>query len=186
MKYLYFALIAILASCSSPKTEITNCYILDLEIKSHDDPDNKIMSYYKTNLFVEIANINQLLRFEDSSRVAFFFQPSANDSTKRKFTYKVKEGIIKTNNYQWDLIALVDNDKKEENIQYWLKSYNKYRKQVGHLDFAHWTANSTQFTSGRIDCDTTLHMILDNGKEDRIFVVDETGKNKLKFKKIKE
>ncbi len=146
---------------------------------SFNDPNNKLLNYYKTNSFVEIIDTNQLLRFEKPERIAHFFQPSTTDPTQRKYTYKVKEAVIKTANYQWDLLVLIDNDKKEENIGYWLKSYSNDRKQVGHLDFAFWSAGREFFSSGRIDCDSSLHMILNDRKEHRIFKTDEMGKNNL-------
>jgi hypothetical protein len=179
-KLFYLSAVLILASCSISRTHNCEGRILDLEMNSYNDPENKLMNYYKMNSFVEIRDTNQLLRFEEPRRVAYFFQPSSVDSTKRRFTYKVKEAIIRTDNYQWDLLAKVDNDKKEENIVYFLKSYDNNRKQVGHLDFAGWSADNQWFWSGRVDCDSTLHMILDNGKEHRIFKTDETGKNILK------
>ena len=168
-----------MTGCSSPKTDNCKGQILDLEMSSFDDTNNKLLDYYKANTFVEITDTSQLLKFEEPSRISYFFQPSTIDSTKRKFTYKVKESIIKTENYQWDLLVLVDNDQKMENVYYWLKSYDNNRKQVGHLDFASWSGDKRHFTSGRVDCDSTLHMILNNGKEHRIFTTDQTGKNSL-------
>jgi hypothetical protein len=177
-RLLFIPVILILTSCSSPKTDNCKGQILNLEMSSVDDPNNKLLDYYRTNSFVTITDTNQLLRFEKPGRIAHLFQPSAIDSTRRKYTYKVKEGVIKTANYQWDLLAQVDNDKKVDNIKYWLKSYDKSRKQIDHLDFAGWSADLEWFFSGRIDCDSTLHIILKDGK-DRIFKTDETGKNNL-------
>ena len=178
-RLFYISTIIILTSCSTQKTENCKGQILDLEMTSFNDPDNKLLNYYKTNSFVEIVDTNQLLRYEEPRRIAHFFQRSTNDSTKRKYTYKVKEAIIKTANYQWDLLVLIDNDKTVENIGYWLKSYDNNRKQVGHLDFAYWSADKEWFSSGRIDCDSTLHMILNDRNEHRVFKTDETGKNNL-------
>ena len=148
-------------------------------MNSFDEPNNKLIEYYKSNSFVEIKDTLQLLRFEEPDRISFYFEKSIIDSTKRKYTYKVKEAIIKTDKYQWDLLALIDNDQIEENIIYWLKSYNNNRKQIGHLDFAFWSGKNKSFSSGRIDCDSTLHMIMNKGKEDRVFKTDDTGKNNL-------
>ena len=178
-RLFYISTVIILTGCSTPKTDNCKGQILDLEMSSFNDSSNKLLDYYKANSFVEIIDTNQLLRFEEPRRIAHFFQLSTIDSTKRKYTYKVKEAIIKTDNYQWDLLVQVDNDKKMDNIKYWLKSYDNSRKQIGHLDFAGWSADKEWFFSGRIDCDSTLHMILNNGKEDRRFKTDETGKNNL-------
>ena len=126
-----------------------------------------------------ITDTNQLLRYEAPNRIAHFFQPSAIDSTKRKYAYKAKEAIIKTVNYQWDLLVLVDNDRDVENIKYWLKSYDYNRNQVGHLDFAGWSADKEWFLYGRIDCDSTLHIIRNDGNKHLILKTDETGNNIL-------
>jgi hypothetical protein len=176
---IYLSTVLILTGCSTPNTDNCKGEILDLEMTSFYDTNNKLLSYYKANSFIEIKDTNQLLRYEEPSRIAYFFQPSIIDSTKRKYTYKVKEAIIKTANYQWDLLVQIDNDKKVENIGYWLKSYDNNRIQVGHLDFAFWSADKEWFSSGRIDCDSSLHMILNDRNEHRIFKTDETGDNYL-------
>lgn len=178
-RLFYISTFIVFTSCSTQKTDNCKGQIIDLEMTSFNDQNNKILNYYKTNSFVEILDTNQLLRYYEPRRMTHFFQRSTTDSTKRKYTYKVKEAIIKTANYQWDLLVQVDNDKKMDNIKYWLKSYDNSRKQIGHLDFAGWSADKEWFFSGRIDCDSTLHMILNNGKEDRLFKTDETGKNYL-------
>lgn len=146
-------------------------------MRSHDEPVNKILAYYESHPFVEIKDTAELLRFEEPGRIGHFFQASEVDSTRRKFTYSVIEGLIKTGTYQWDLLALVDEDLGSANIKYWLKSYDSERNQVGHLDFAYWS--SAGFGSGRIDCDSTLHMILNDQNEERIFRTDSKGKNHL-------
>jgi hypothetical protein len=179
-RQLYISTLIILIGCSSPKIDNCEGQILDLEMGSFNNANNKLLNYYKTNTFVEIFDTTQLLRYEEPGRISHFFQPSSIDKTKRKYTYKVKEAIIKTTNYQWDLLVLVDNDQKMENVFYWLKSYDNNRKQVGHLDFAGWSGDQKYYSSGRIDCDSTLHMILKNGKEHRIFTIDHSGKNNLK------
>ncbi len=101
MKKLFY--ITILTSCSNKRIDNCKGHILDLEIKSFGNSENKIINYYKTENFLEIIDTNHLLRFEIPRRIAYFFQPSILDSTKRKYTYKVKESIIKTDEYQWDL-----------------------------------------------------------------------------------
>ncbi len=171
--------IIISASCSTPNSDICTGQILNLEMTSFNDPNKRLLEYYKTNTIVEIADTNRLLRYEEPRYIPLFFQRSKIDSTKKKYTYKVKEAIIKTVNYQWDLLVLIDNDKKAENIVYYLKSYNNDRKQVGHLDFAYWSADNEYVSSGRIDCDSTLHMILNNGSEHRVFKTDKMGRNNL-------
>lgn len=168
-----------MTSCFSKNEDICKGQILDFEMNSFDEPNNKLINYYNTNSFVEIKDTFQLLRFEEPDRIPFYFEKSSIDTTKRKYTYKVKEAIIKMDKYQWDLLALIDNDQIGDNIIYWLKSYNNKRKQIGHLDFAFWSTKNKSFSSGRIDCDSTLHMIMDNGKEDRVFKTDDTGKNNL-------
>ena len=178
-RLFYLSSIIVITSCSTPVTDNCKGQILDLEMTSFNDPNNKLLNFYKTNSFIDITDTNQLLRYEEPGRIAHFFQPSTLDSTKRKYTYKVKEAIIKTDKYQWDLLVLIDNDKQVENIGYWLKSYDPNRKQVGHLDFAFWSADKAWFSSGRIDCDSTIHMILNDRNEHRIFKTDETGKNNL-------
>ncbi len=148
-------------------------------MNSSIDAFNKLFKYYETNTFIEIIDTNQLLRYEEPERIAHFFQTSKDDPTRRKYIYKVKEAIIKMPKYQWDLLVQIDTDQEFKNIIYWLKSYDNNRKQIGHLDFAGWTFDNKIFLSGRIDCDSTLHMILKKGKEHRIFKTDETGQNKL-------
>tara|TARA_R110000744_G_C19149149_1_gene539219 strand:+ start:61 stop:624 length:564 start_codon:yes stop_codon:yes gene_type:complete len=175
----YILLFLIFAACTSHEGENCEGKILDLELNSDNDLNNKLFNYYRDNSFIEIKDTIQLLRFEKPRRIAHFFQPSSIDSTKRKYKYKAKEAIIKTKEYQWDLLVQIDNDKEVDNIKYWLKSYDNSRNQIGHLDFAGWSADNEKFHSGRIDCDSTLHMILNNGKEHRIFKIDKTGKNIL-------
>ena len=175
----------VISRCAGPNSDDCAGKILDLEMRSHDEPGNKILTYYKSHPFVEIKDTAELLRFEEPRRVGYFFQASEVDSTRRKFTYSVIEGVIKTDAYQWDLLALVDKDLGSENVKYWLKSYDGDRKQVGHLDFAHWSNDG--FGSGRIDCDSTLHMILNERNEHRVFSIDEHGVNHMiETKKISE
>jgi hypothetical protein len=58
---------------------------------------------------------------------------------------------------------------------------------VGHLDFASWSAGEGELISGRIDCDSTLHLILNERNEHRVFSIDESGVNHLiETKKITE
>jgi hypothetical protein len=178
-KLLYISIFIVLKSCSIQKADDCKVPILNLEMTSFNDSNNRLLNYYKTNSFIEILDTSQLLRYEEPGRIAYFFQRSKNDSTKRRYTYKVKEAIIKTANYQWDLLVLIDNDNNVENIGYWLKSYNNNREQVGHLDFAFWSADKKRFSSGRIDCDSTLHMILNHRNEHRVFKTDDIGKNNL-------
>jgi hypothetical protein len=166
-----------IAGCAGPSADDCTGKILDLEMRSHDEPGNKILAYYKSHPFVVIKDTAELLRFEEPGRIGYFFQASELDTTKRKFTYSVIEGLIKTSAYQWDLLALVDKDLGSENIKYWLKAYDGGRKQVGHLDFAYWSTSG--FGSGRIDCDSTLHMILNDRNEHRVFSIDENGVNHL-------
>src|SRR5688572_29045347 len=103
---IYLLSIIALASCTYNK-KIDDCKgkILDLELTSFGDTNNKLFHYHRTNSFTEIKDTSELLRFEDSTQIAHFFQPSSLDSTKRKITYKVKEGIIKMGEYTWDLIV---------------------------------------------------------------------------------
>ncbi|MBL0045348.1 MAG: hypothetical protein IPP33_13440 [Flavobacteriales bacterium] len=165
-----------ISGCAGPSAD--DCWkILDLEMRSHDEPGNKILNYYKSHPFVETKDTAELLRFEEPRRIGYFFQASEVDPTKRKFTYSVIEGLIRTSTYQWDLLALVDEDLGSENIKYWLKSYDGDRKQVGHLDFAYWSSDG--FGAGRIDCDSTLHLILNERNEHRVFSIDENGVNHL-------
>jgi hypothetical protein len=174
-KNFYLLTFVILTSCTAPKTDSCKGQILDLEMNSFDDTNNKILEYYRSKPFIEITDTNQLLKFYEPRRIAQFIQPSAIDSTKRKYTFKVKEAIFKTKNYQCDLHILIDNDNKNENIKTWLKSYDKSRKQIGHLDFAGWSADKEWFISGRIDCDSTIHVILNEEKEEYIYKTNEIG-----------
>ena len=128
-----------IAGCAGPSADDCTGMILDLEMRSPDEPVNKILAYYESHPFVEIKDTTELLRFEEPGRIGRFFQASDVDSARRKFTYSVIEGLIKTSTYQWDLLALVDKDLESANIKYWLKSYDADRKQVGHLDFAYWS-----------------------------------------------
>lgn len=176
-RLLYIIFLTLFSSClTNDRPDNCEGKILDLVVDSHRVSNNKIVNYAKTNDFITITDTNQLLRFAKPNEISYYFQPSKLDSTKRMFTLKAKEGIIKTANYQWDILLRQDNDEKGESYLFWLKSYDNNRNQVGHLDFAQWTEEG-HYSSGRIDCDTTLHMILKN--EHRIFKVNDEGKNIL-------
>ncbi len=112
------------------------------------------------------------MRFASADEIPFYFQPSKKSYTnERRYSYKVKEGIIRTDKYQVDLLVRKDNDVDGEQLLYWLKSYNPERKQVGHVDFAQGSDKGYSF--GRIDCDTTVHMILSD--QHRIFKISDSG-----------
>ena len=179
MRYLFYISVVIYFFGCSIKTDNCKGKILDFEMNSSIDAFNKLFKYYETNTFTEIIDTNQLLRFEKSDGIAHFFQPSKKDSTTRKYIYKAKEAIIKMPNYQWDLLVQIDTDQEYKNIMYWLKSYDNNRNQIGHIDFAGWTIDYKIFLSGRIDCDSTIHIILKKGKEHRIFKTDDKGRNYL-------
>jgi hypothetical protein len=179
--------VLLLGSCGKPAPSDCSGSILDLEMRSRDEPGNKILNYQKTNAFVLVDDTASLLRYESVGRAGYLMQPSKTDSTKLRFEYSVKEAIIRTDKYQWDVIAVVDKDDPVENIQYWLKAYDQDRKKVGHLDFASWSAGEGELISGRIDCDSTLHLILNERNEHRVFSIDESGVNHLiETKKITE
>jgi hypothetical protein len=172
-----------MAGCANNSNEDCEGEILDLEISSFDDSSNRIIDFLSENKFRSITDSIELIRFEEPNRVSYFFQKSAVDSTKLKFQYLVKEAIIQTEKFQWDLLALVVNDEELENVYYTLKSYSNDREQVGHLDFAHWSGDNKTFVSGRIDCDSSLHMILNQKNEHRVFKTDAEGKNSMIEKK---
>jgi len=180
-------LVMLVSSCSEQPPPDCAGAILDLEMRSQDEPGGKILNYKKTNAFVLVDDTASMLRYEGDGRAGYLMQPSKTDSTRLRFEYSVKEAVIKTNKYQWDLIAVVDRDDPVENIQYWLKAYDEDRRKVGHLDFASWSAGDGELISGRIDCDSTLHLILNERNEHRVFSIEEEGANHLiETKKIAE
>ena len=172
-------LILIILSCSSKKNEDCKGKLIDLEVEHIDEEVSKILNYHTLNSFIEVKDSTQLVRFEESKRVAYFLQPSKKDSTVNKFTYKVKEGFIRTNKYRWDIIAMIDNDSDFENAHYTLKSYDKNRRQIGHLDFASWDSGDKFLVSGRVDCDKTLHIKIHERNQHRIFEIDKNGNNNM-------
>jgi hypothetical protein len=180
-------LVLLVSSCSEPARSDCAGAILDLEMRSRDEPGSKILNYHKTNAFVLVDDTAGMLRYEGRSRAGYLMQPSNADPTKLRFEYSVKEAIIRTDRYQWDLIAVIDKDDPVDNIQYWLQAYDKERNEVGHLDFASWSGGDGELISGRIDCDSTLHLILNERNEHRVFSIDENGVNHLiETKKIAE
>ncbi len=191
MKRAFYISLAIifLANCTQGNKDDCRGQILDLDNSSSTDTVNKLFNYYKTHAseFIEVKDTAGLLRYEQPNRISYFFQHSNLDSTKRKFTYKVKEGIIKTQNYQWDLILFIDNDSKTEMVCYTLKSYDNNRNNIGHVDIATWSVEDSLFTSGRIDCDSTIHMIIPPLNAHRICKINSIGENILiRTEKIKE
>lgn len=167
----------LLLSCTVSDPKECRGAILDLEFDSTSIKPNPITSYLTTAGFRTVTDSLALLRYEDAGRVAILLQPSKTNPVQRRFEYKVLEGIIRMPNYQWDLLAVVDRNESSENVQYWLKGYDNKRSQVGHLDFASWS--DQEIISGRIDCDSTLHLILPERNEHRTFRIDENGKNEL-------
>ena len=175
---VYFLLLAplLLISCSSKK-ENPHCTsgILDLTMSHYDEQPNKILNYVDSTSFTSITDSAALLRFEGTGRIGYFLKPSATDSSKREFTYNVKEGIVKTSAYQLDLIWVSDDAESGRNIYCWLTTYDNQRNQISRLDFAGWSKEKKRFVSGKIDCDTIIHMILNDRNEHRLFRINEKG-----------
>lgn len=103
-------LVVLVYSCSEPARSDCAGSILDLEMRSRDELASKILNYRKTNAFVVIDDTAGMLRYESRSRAGYLMQPSKLDPTRRRFEYSVKEAIIRTDRYQWDLIAVIDKD----------------------------------------------------------------------------
>ena len=180
MKPILFATsILLFCSCTNESHKDCNGKLLDLTIASFDDPSNKIISNAKSSAFTNIEDSLTLIKYEPVNRVQYFFQPSKLDSTKRKFVFKVKPGIIRTPVYDVDLILIKDNDEKGENAFYSLNSYDRNRVLLGHVDLAHWSRERNSYVSGRIDCDSSIHMILNRENEQRIFRLEKSGEIKF-------
>lgn len=132
-----------------------------------------MISYLRTQSFRSVQDSISLLRYEKPGRVRYLLQASKSDSTKKRFSYYVQDGLIKRDLYQCDLIAVVDLDEEQENVSYWLKCFDQSRNKVGHLDFAAWYKE--YHDSGRIDCDTTIHLMRTDRNEHLVFRLDDTG-----------
>lgn len=173
---LQITFILFLSSCS-PKKQETACSreILDLTIRSYDEQPNKIIEYFSTKDFITITDSVDFLRYVDSESAETYLKALQTDSSKKEFTYHVKEGIIKTKNYQLDLIWVSNNSENGKNAYSWLSSYDNQRNKVGHLDFASWSEQEKSFSSGKIDCDTILHLFIPRNNEHRQFKINEMG-----------
>jgi len=173
---LQITFLLFLTNCS-PKKQDTACSgkILDLTISGYNEQPNKIIEYLSSKDFVTITDSADFLRYVNPKRAEYFLKSLQADSSKREFTYHVKEGIIKTKNYQLDLSWISVNSENGNNFYSWLNSYDNQRNEVGHLDFASWSTQKRSFSSGKIDCDTSLYLILNDRNEVRHFKIDENG-----------
>lgn len=173
---LYITFLLFFSSCSFKKDkDICSSNILHIGIKDFTEQPNKILNYFDTTSFKTISDSTSMQRFERADRIGYFLKPLATDSTKPEFTYNVKEGIIKTPKYVLDLSWILVNSEHDKNVYSWLTTYDKNRNQISHLDFAHWSKEKNRFASGKIDCDTTIHLIISDKNEHRLFKINEKG-----------
>jgi hypothetical protein len=160
-----------LASCND-KNDI-------LEINTNTNPTD-----HKSILFlVESANVPilkdsiELKRFLTPEQMTLAFDSMTDNNFDppvfRKLEYKDYGTIIKTKNYQTDLLLLIDNEKNGRFYSFTLNSYDKDRNKVGHLDFASWTDES--HWTGKINGDTIVEIKCDETDEQRQFKISENG-----------
>ncbi|MBL7794677.1 MAG: hypothetical protein JNK77_20245 [Saprospiraceae bacterium] len=164
-------LIVGLASCNDKKN------ILEINTSSDMTNHNSIL------FLVESANVPiledsiELERFLTPGQMTFAFDSMTDNNFDppvfRKLEYKDYGTIIKTKNYQTDLLLLIDNEKRGRFYSFTLNSYDKDRNKVGHLDFASWTDES--HWSGKINGDTIVEIKCDETDEQRQFKISENG-----------
>jgi len=164
--------IILLAACKQVSFKPCEGKILDLTIDSLEAPNNSILEFSKDDGFIEIRDTSDLLQVAKLTEFPYYLQASERDPSKRKYTLRIKRAIVKTSDYEIDVLMRKDNDIEGDAVLYWLKSYDNKRNQVGHLDFSAWSYEGW-FISGRIDCDTTLHVI--TWSENKTFKVDNKG-----------
>jgi hypothetical protein len=181
---LFILLFFLIIGCSKESNKSCENSILNLKSAESNIGSNQLINYFDTAGFKKIYDSIHLSKYEDSHRIPHFLQKSKIDSSRLKFAYYAKGGLWYSPNYQVDLVALIDNDKEEKNILYWLKTYDHNRKEVGHLDFAYWSESDSIVAGGEIDCDTSVHMFIYRINQHRIFKIDEYGN--LIFKEQKK
>ncbi len=164
-KYLLLILSStLLSGCLETKNKV-NCVdtILDLHVPSN----------YLEKDFIRIDDTIKLMRYAKPIDIAYYFQESQINLGQKKYTIIVKEGIIKNDNYQLDLLVRKDNDEQGENLLFWLKSYDNNRNQIGHMDFAFFEGRPNPDMYGSIKCDTLIHRVYK--KKLDIFRINEIG-----------
>lgn len=150
-----------------------------LEIKTGSD----ITDHSNILFLVESANVPIL---EDSIELKRFFTPDqlsmAFDSMVdynsdlpvfRKWVYKDYGTVIKTKNYQTDLLLLIDNTKNDRFYKFSLNYFDHNKNQVGYLDFATWTKESHY--GGNISADTIVEIRCYETDEFRKYKISENG-----------
>ncbi len=116
--------------------------------------------------------VNQMQTAFDS--VAY----SETDSQKvLRLERKFYGTILKTSNYQTELLLTINNESNYRDYSFTLLSFDKNRNKVGHLDFASWSEDN--HWSGKIDSDTIVEIKCDETGEWRRFQVLNTGEFKL-------
>ena len=173
MSTLVLLLVAILFSyCSHNKD------ILEINISS------EITDYNSILFLVESANVPimkdsaELKRFlsPNSMKTAFDSMTNLNTdpSTFRKKEFKDYGTIIKTGAYQTDLLLAINNESKDRDYTFTLLSFDKYRNNIGSLEFASWRQDL--HCSGKIDGDTIIEIKCKETGVCSRYKISETGK----------
>ena len=142
------------------------------------------MSDHNSILFlVESANVpilkdsTELRQFLTPEQMIVAFDSMTNNNFDppvfRKLEYKSYGTIIKTKNYQTDLLLHIDNEKKGRYYYFTLNSYDGNRNRIGHLDFASWTEES--HWSGVIKSDTIVVITCNETSEQKRYRISENG-----------
>lgn len=160
-----------LGSCNDKKN------ILEINTSSDITNHNSILFLVESGNIPILKDSIELKRFLTPEQMLVAFDSMTNSSfdppSFRTMEYKDYGTIIKTKNYQTDLLLLIDNSKDGRFYNFTLCSYDTNRKKVGYLDFASWTDKS--HWSGKISCDTIVEIKCDETAEKRQFKISDNG-----------
>jgi hypothetical protein len=148
--YLIIVLTVILSSCENRND------ILEID-DSERDGILFLVESANVPILEDSSELQNYLTFEEMKTA---FDSVENENLRppkfRKIEYKFYRTILKTENYQTDLLLKIDNSKWDRDYVFSLRSYDKNRNEISHLDFAQWTEGKHCF--GRITEDTTIEI----------------------------
>lgn len=136
---------------------------------------------------VESANVPtisdsiELSRFITVNQMPSAFDSVAFNKTDNQKVLRLERKnygtILKTANYQTDLLLTINNESNDRDYVFTLHTFDKDRNKIGHLEFASWRENN--HWSGKISNDTIVEIKCDETGELKRFQVSITGTFKL-------